>query len=487
MRAKAKTKGGARMGYMRGEGRHQTCLLPATIDDDLGAENPVRFLEACVEQLDLERLGFVRATAAATGRPGYDPGELLRLYLYGYLKRIRSSRRLEKDAARNLELMWLLGKLRPDFKTMADFRRDNGAAIRRVCREFTLLCKELDLFGGELIAIDGSKFQAVNGQKRHFSRKKLERLIEEIDAKIDMYLKQLDSQDAEETPLRTPTAEQMQQKLEQWQERKQRYQRYQQQLQQSGEKQLSLTDPDSRKITRGASSLVGYNVQVSVDEKHKLIVEHEETNAVTDQHQLMPMAARTKQTLGVEKLEVVADMGYYDGAEVRKCEAQGLTVYIPKPQTSANTKLGLFGKERFTYNPEQDGYVCPAGETLTYRFGTEEKGRTIRDYSTAACGRCALKAQSTRNKANRRIPRWEYEDVLERMQQRLENHPEMRHKRMAMVEHPFGTIKRWMDQGYFLMRGKQKVSTEMSLSSLAYNITRVLNILGVKAMIEARA
>lgn len=475
------------MGYIRGEGRSQMYLLPETIDDYIGEENPVRFLDAFVKRLNLEQLGFVRATAAETGRPGYNPGDLLRLYLYGYLNRIRSSRRLEKEAARNLELMWLLGKLHPDFKTIADFRRDNGAAIRQVCREFTLLCKELDLFGGELIAIDGSKFQAVNGQKRNFSGKKLERLVEEIDAKIEAYLQQLDSQDAEETGLRTPTAEQMQQKLEQWQERKQRYQHYQRQLQQSGAKQISLTDPDSRKITRGDSNLVGYNVQVAVDEQHKLIVEHEVTNAVTDQDQLVPMATRTQQTLGAETLEVVADMGYYDGAEVRKCEAQGLTVYIPKPQTSANTKLGLFGKERFTYNPEQDMYVCPAGETLTYRFRTEEKGRKIRDYSTAACGHCALKAQCTRNKDNRRITRWEYEDVLERMQQRLANRPEMMLKRKAMVEHPFGTIKRWMDQGYFLMRGKKNVSTEMSLSVLAYNIKRVLNILGVKTMIEALA
>jgi transposase len=475
------------MGYMRGESRNQTSLLPETIDDYIGEANPVRFLDAFVEQLDLEQLGFVRATAAATGRPGYNPGDLLRLYLYGYLNRIRSSRRLEKEAARNLELMWLLGRLRPDFKTIADFRRDNGAAIKQVCREFTLLCKELDLFGGELVAMDGSKFQAVNGKKRNFSGRKLVRLIEEIDAKIEAYLQQLDSQDAEETPLRTPTAEQMQQRLEQWRERKQRYQCYQQQLQQSGEKQISLTDPDSRKITRGDSSLVGYNVQVAVDEKYKLIVEHEVTNAVTDQHQLVPMAERAKQTLGAETLEVVADMGYYDGAAVQKCEAQGVIVYIPKPQTSANTKLGLFGKERFTDNPEQDVYVCPAGEALTYRFGTEEKGRKIRYYSTAACGRCVLKAQCTRNKDNRRITRWAYEDVLERMQHRLAHHPEMMLKRKAIVEHPFGTLKRWMDQGYFLMRGKQNVSTEMSLSILAYNIKRVLNILGVKTMIEALA
>jgi transposase len=475
------------MGYIRGESRNQIYLLPETLDDYIGEENPVRFLDAFVEKLDIQELGFERATAAETGRPGYDPADLLRLYLYGYLNRIRSSRRLEKEAARNLELMWLLGKLRPDFKTIADFRKDNLEAIKQVCREFTLLCKELDLFGGELIAIDGSKFQAVNGKKRNFTSAKLKERLEEIDGKIVAYLKQLDSQDAEEAQIQTPQAEQMKQKLEQWQERKQRYQDYQQQLQKSGDKQISLTDPDSRKITRAGSSVVGYNVQVAVDEKHKLIVEHEVTNAVTDQDQLVPMAQRAQQTLGVEKLEVVADMGYYDGAEVQKCEAQGLTVYIPKPQTSANTKLGLFGKERFTYNADKDVYVCPAGEALTYRFGTVEKGRKIRYYSTAACGRCALKAQCTRNKRPRRITRWEYEEVLERMAQRVDQHPDRMRQRKAIVEHPFGTIKRWMDQGYFLTRGKKKVSTEMSLSILAYNIKRVLNILGVKTMIEALA
>jgi transposase len=411
----------------------------------------------------------------------------LRLSLYGDLHRIRSRRRLAKEAARNLELMGLLGKLRPDFKTIADCRRDHGAAIRQVCRECTLLCNDLDLFGGELIAMDGGKFQAVNGKQRHFSGRKLVRLIEEIDAKIAAYLQQLDSQDGEETPLRTPTAEQMQQKLEQWQERKQRYQCDQQHLQQSGAKQISLTDPDRRKITRGDSSMVGYTVQVAVDEQHKLLVEHDVTQAVTDPHQRVPMAERANQALGAEKLEVGAAMGYDDGAEVQQCQAPGLPVYSPTPQTSAKTKLGLFGKECLTYNPEQDVYGCPAGATLTSRFGTEEKGRQLRDSSTAACGRCALKAPCTRNKDHRRITRWEDEDVLERMPQRLEHHPEMMRTRKAIVEHPCGTLKRWMDQGDFLMRGKQNVRTAMSLSILAYNIKRVLNLLGVKAMREALA
>lgn len=296
----------------------------------------------------------MRATAAATGRPGDDPGDLWRLSRYGSLHRIRSSRRLEQAAARNLALMWRLGKRRPDFKTIADVRRDHGTAMKRVCREFTLLGKALALFGGEVIAMDGGKLQAVNGKKRHVSGSKRGRLIEELDAQSEASLQQLDRQDAEDTPRRTPTAAQMQQQLEPWQERKPRYQRYPQQLQQSGDRAMSRTDPDRRQITRGDSSLVGDNVHVAVDEQYTLSVEHAVTHAVTDQHQLVPIAERAQQIVGAEPLEVVADLGYDDGAEVQQGEAQGWTVYSPNPQTSANPKLGLFGQERFTYNPAQD-------------------------------------------------------------------------------------------------------------------------------------
>jgi len=475
------------MSYIRGESREQIYLLPEAIDDYVGPENPVRFLDVFVEKLDLEGLGFQHATPAETGRPPYDPGDLLRLYLYGYLNRVRSSRRLEQEAARNLELMWLLRKLRPDFKTIADFRKANRTAITQVCREFTLLCKRLNLFGGELVAIDGSKFHAVNSKGRNFSASKLNRLIEEIETKIDAYLKRLDREDGEDAATPTPTVDALQEALRKWTAQKQQYERYDEQLKASGAKQISVTDPDSRKMLIGEGTLIGYNVQVAVDEKHKLIVEHEVTNAVTDRDQLTPMAERTKATLGVDTLDVVADMGYYDGAEVKKCEAQGITAYIPKPLTSANTKLGLFGKERFVYDADKDVYRCPAGQDLTYRFGTVEKGRAIRYYSTSACGTCPLKPQCTRNKENRRLTRWEYEEVTERMQQRVRQHPELLRKRKMIVEHPFGTIKRSMDQGYFLMRGKDKVRAEASLTVLAYNIKRVFNILGVNRMMQALA
>jgi transposase len=476
------------MSYIGGESRQQIYLLPEAIDDYVGADNPVRFLDAFVEQLDLAALGFAHATPADTGRPPYDPGDLLRLYLYGYLNRIRSSRRLETEAGRNLELMWLVRKLRPDFKTIADFRKMNRAALKHVCREFTVLCKRLDLFGGELVAVDGSKFRAVNSKARNFSATKLQRLLKDIDARVDAYLKQLDRHDAAEATVATPTGDELKAKLRRWQERKQTYEGYAAHLKESGEAQVSLTDPDSRKMpTAGEGSQVGYNVQIAVDEKHKLIVAHEVTNAVVDQEQLAPMADRAKAALGVDTLAVVADMGYYNGADVKRCEMHGMTVYVSKPNTSANTKLGLFGKERFRYDAAGDVYVCPAGETLTYRFATVEQGRSIRYYSTSVCRMCALKPQCTRNKESRRITRWEDEAILERMGQRVSEHPEIMRKRKTLAEHPFGTIKRWMDQSYFLMRGREKVNAEASLTVLAYNMKRAINILGVRRLVEALA
>jgi len=475
------------MGYVQGESREQVYLLPEAVDDYVGPENPVRFLDVFVEKLDLADLGFSHATPAETGRPPYDPGDLLRLYLYGYLHRIRSSRRLETEAGRNLELMWLVRKLRPDFKTIADFRKTNRKAIKEVCRVFTLLCRRLNLFGGELVAIDGSKFQAVNSKGRNFSHAKLTRLLKEIEAKIDAYLQQLDRQDVEDATVRTPTREELQEKLRRYQERKHAYEGYVEQLKRSGQTQVSLTDPDSRAMPTGHGSQVGYNVQIAVDEKHKLIVAHEVTNAVTDRDQLASMAQTAKATIGAATLTVVADMGYYHGAEVKQCEAQGIVAYVAKPNTSANTKLGLFGKECFRYDATADVYRCPAGAALTYRFSTVEQGRSIRSYSTAACSTCALKPQCTRNKESRRITRWEDEAVLERMEQRVREHPEIMRKRKMLAEHPFGTIKRWMDQSYFLMRGQDKVSAEASLTVLAYNIKRVINILGVTPLVRALA
>jgi len=477
------------MGFIKGAHRDQLIMFPQSLDEYIGDDSPVRFIDAFVKGLDLQALGFEHAVPKETGRPPYHPGTQLKLYIYGYLNRIRSSRRLEKEANRNVELMWLLGKLAPDLKTIADFRRDNRAAIREVCREFTLYCRELDLFGGELVAIDGSKFKAVNSRHRNFTGRKLERLIERADEKIERYLQELDENDAQERDSYKPTAEELREKIEILRQRQQKYEELQERFEESEETQISLTDADARSmpVGKGRGTEVAYNVQISVDDKHYLIVDHEVTNEVTDRAQLSTMAIRAKETLGVDELDALADMGYYDGEEVKTCLEADIRPYIPKPDTSANKRLGLYGKQDFHYDTEHDCYACPAGEALNFRFQTTEKGREIRYYATSACKHCHLKSKCTRNKQGRRITRWVNEALLEHMQRRVRAEPEKVKKRKVIVEHPFGTMKHSMNQGYFLTRRLPNVRSEMSLTVLAYNIKRVINILGVPKMMEALA
>ena len=476
------------MEYIRGVTRNQVILFPETVEDYITEDNPVRFIDAFAASLDLAELGFNRAQPAETGRPAYDPGDLLRLYLYGYLNRVRSSRMLERETKVNLEVMWLLGKLSPDFKTIADFRRDNLAALKGVCREFTLLCRKLELYGGELVAIDGSKFKAVNNRRRNFSEARLTKAIKALDEKIDGYLGSLDRADAADPDPDEPgpSATGLRRKIETLQQRKTKYQALKQELKESGAKQVSLTDPDARSmVMHHGSTEVGYNVQTVVDEQHQLIVEHEVTNDPTDHAHLAEMALRAKATLGVEQLEVVADMGYYDGAEVKQCAEAGITTYIPKPLTSINKKRGLFTKQDFVYDEAKDCYRCPAGAELTYRYESFEQGRQIRYYTTAKCADCPIKEKCTTNARGRRITRWVDEKLLEDMARRVRARPEMMRRRQQLSEPPFGTIKRGMNQGYFLMRGLSKVGAEMSLTVLSYNLKRVINLIGVKKMIAA--
>jgi transposase len=476
------------MDYIRGVNRDQVMLFPESVEDYITEDNPVRFIDAFVSGLDLAQLGFTRAQPAETGRPAYDPGDLLRLYLYGYLNRVRSSRMLERETKVNIEVMWLLGKLSPDFKTVADFRRDNLKAIKQVCREFTLLCRKLELFGGELVAIDGSKFKAVNNRRRNFNEARLTKAIKAIEEKVDGYLHELDQADATDTDPDSPppNATELREKIKTLTERKAKYQALHEGLKESGAKQVSLTDRDARSmVMHHGSTEVGYNVQTAVDEKHQLIVEHEVTNDPTDHAHLAEMALRAKATLAVEKLEVVADMGYYDGAEVKQCAESGITTYIPKPITSVNRKRGLFTKQDFVYDEAKDCYRCPAGEELSYRYESFEQGRLIRYYTTRKCRDCPLKSKCTTNQRGRRITRWVDEKFLEDMARRVHARPEMMRRRQQLSEPPFGTIKRAMGHGYFLMPGLNKVGAEMSLTVLSYNLKRVINIIGVKKMIEA--
>jgi transposase len=474
------------MSFIEGVGRDQHTLFPEVLDDYIPSDHHVRFIDAYVAGLDLADLGFERATAAETGRPGYDPGDLLGLYIYGYLNGICSSRKLEREAQRNVELMWLLRRLRPDHKTIAEFRRHNGKAIRKLFREFTLLCKKLDLFGAELVAIDGSKFRAVNAKKRNYSRKMLEEIMKSIDEKIARYLDTVDRADTSDD-VKSGSGDASPDKLAKLNERAAEVRAMLSALDASGESQISLTDPESRAMKLRSGTDVCYNAQTAVDAKHNLIVAIEVTNEATDRNWLSPMAIDAKETLGVESLSVVADKGYSSAREVEACDEANIKAYVPKPETSANKALGLFTKNDFTFVSDRDVYICPAGKELTFRHESTEKGRDVRYYRTYECRSCPIRRQCTRNSESRRISRTANEHVLEEMNRRVAANPELMRRRKAIVEHLFGTIKRWMNQSYFLMRRLDNVRTEFSLSALAYNLKRVLNIMSVPDLIRAVA
>jgi transposase len=476
------------MGFVQGIHREQMVMFPESLDEYIGEDNPVRFIDAFVDSLDLRALGFERSVPKETGRPPYHPGDLLKLYVYGYLNRIRSSRKLETEANRNVEVMWLLGRLAPDFTTIADFRRDNGQAIRAVYGEFTVLCRGLGLYGGELVAIDGSKFKAVNSRDRNFTERKLKRLKQRAEAKIERYMQELDENDADERDSEKPTAEELREKIEWLKQRSAVYNELQEQMDESGESQVSLTDPDARSMWVGESrgTEVAYNVQISVDAKHKLIVDHEVTNEGNDKKQLSSMAIRAKELLEIESLEVVADAGYYNSQEIGDCAQGGIVPYIPQVNSSNNRAAGRYAKKDFRYDAENDCYWCPAGKALLYsRSQTTRHGRKVRFYVCKRCNECAVKHKCTRNDRGRRIERWVDEELLEEMARRVRSEPDKVKRRKSIVEHPFGTIKRSMNQGYFLTRRLCNVRTEMSLTMLAYNIKRVIRLKGTQELMAA--
>jgi len=476
------------MSFIRGNDRQQSVLFPEVLDDYIRADNPVRFIDAYVDSLDMAELGFTHARASETGRPPYDPADLSRLYIYGYMNKIRSSRQLESATYRNVEILWLLGKLHPDFKTIADFRKDNGEALKKLCREFTLLCKKLDLFGRELVAIDGSKFSAVNHNSRAYTREKLQQMVEGIDEKIRAYFARLEGEDEREDKTATVTTPgELKDHIARLETHKADLKRLKEVLEDTEQSQICLTDPDSRLMrTAGGGRDVCYNVQIVVDEKHKLIVEHDVTNDTNDLNQLAGMAIKAQETLGVERLEVTADAGYYKETEIKHCEDQQISCYVLEPEKSHNQRIGLYTDKDFRYDPEHDCYVCPANHQLTYRSQGIKGRKETMVYEGVVCKTCALRSRCTRSRYNnRRIYRWIDERVIEQMRRRMVEHPEKVKKRKELAEHPFGTIKRSMNQGYFLTRGKAKVAVEVSLSVLAYNIRRVLNILGVAELINA--
>ena len=475
------------MTHIAGLERDQLLLLPEAVDDYVGSDNPVRFIDAFVDGLDLTAAGFLRVEAKAMGRPGYAPGDLLKLYIYGYLNRVRSSRRLETECHRNIEVLWLLRTLKPDFKTIADFRRDNRAAFRAVFRQFVLLCRRLDLYGRELLAVDGTRIKAVNNKDRNFTRSSLREFIRRADEWLEDYLKRLDEGDVEDGVTgggaRTKN---LAEKIAALSEKRGRYQAMLAQLDRTGEDQISLTDPDSRAMAAHTKVGVGYNIQVAVDAKNKLIVEQAVTNQVVDLGLLTQTAEPAREVLGVETIDVVADRGYFKIEDIEACEKTGCVPHVPKPQRGSSVREGLFRKDEFRYDAGLDAYVCPAGKLLTpiRRGRMRDLERT--DYGNPkACRACPLRPRCTNDA--RSVFRLENEDVLDRMAERLKARPAILDRRREVVEHPFGSIKQWMYQGAFLMRGLANVRAEFSLTALAYNLRRALNILGVEAMTAAVA
>lgn len=475
------------MSYLRGPDRAEVQFLPPCLDDYVAPNSPTRFIDAYVEGLDLDGLGFRHARPNATGRPPYHPADLLKLYIYGYLNRIRSSRRLEAEAVRNLEMIWLIRGLRPDFKTIADFRKDNLGAFKPLFKQFNLLCRQMGLFGAELVAIDGSKFKGLSNSHRHYTREQLEELVQKVQSRIDEYLAELDHQDAEaEGSATPPKSKDLQDKITQLKDRKGRYEELLGPLQQSGQNETSVNDPDSRKM-KGAHGehFIGYNVQVAVDAKHDLIVAEEVVQGANDRGELAAMAVAAKEALQVQELQVVADKGYHEADQLEACEEAGVETFVPEAATtSGQGKDGkeVFPKEQFQYDAVADAYLCPAGRILPRVRECLNRGKErILYYSRKICEQCHLKDQCTTGEY-RVIGRRINEAVVERVRERAKARPELVGQRKEIVEHVFGTLRNW-HHDRFLMCTLPKVRGEFSLSALVYNLRRVLTLIKVEDLL----
>lgn len=471
--------------FVEGEDRRQSLLLPQSLDDYVTEDNPVRVVEVFLEELDLGALGFAGVQPAATGRPAYHPSTLLKLYLYGYLNRVQSSRRLEREAQRNIELIWLIGRLAPDFKTIADFRKENGPAIQAVCAQFIVLCRRLGLFTRAVVAIDGSKFKAVNNRDKNFTVRKVSKRMEQVEVSIARYLAALDRADREESDVTEAKTTRIKDKIAGLRRQMQELKAIERWVQDAPDQQVSLTDPDARSMATSGrgTGIVGYNVQTAVEAEHHLIVAHEVTNLGHDRTQLEPMARMAHEALGCEELTALADRGYYNGEQVLACEGTGVLPCIPK--TIWPGERGFFTRNDFVYDAKNDHYTCPAGQTLTRgRVRSDRKDDMDHYRHLTACFTCPLKPKCTPDKL-KRLKRWAHEDVLDSMQARLDRMPDAMKVRRQTVEHPFGTLKSWMGSTHFLTKTLEKVRTEMSLHVLAYNLKRMIQIFGVGPLMAA--
>lgn len=474
--------------FVDGVDRSQGLLLPDRLEDFVHEDNPVRVVDAFVEALDLSELGFEAANRVAGGRPAYHPAVLLKIYIYGYLNRIQSSRRLEREAQRNLELIWLTGRLAPDFKTIADFRKDNGGAITAVCSRFVALCRNMKVFSHAIVAIDGSKLKAVNSRDRNFTVGKIKGRRQQLEDSVARYLAELDRSDRDPTLLPEGRVPQLRDKLAKLHAQMEKLDEIEKQLEATPDHQISLTDPDARSMTssgRGTGT-VGYNVQAAVDAKHHLIVAYDVTNDGHDRAQLSRMAMKAKDALGAEHMTALADRGYFSAPEILACEEAGVIPLVPKPLTSNAKAEGRFDKRDFIYDEAADEYECPAGERAIHRFTAEEKGLTLHKYWSSACPRCPMRMKCT-TASYRRITRWEHEHVLERMQMLLDARPQAAVVRRQTVEHVFGTLKSWLGTTPLLTKTLPKVRSEVSLAVLAYNMKRMIKIVGTQGMVRAIA
>lgn len=477
------------MAHISGIDRSQLLLLPERVEDYVGADNPVRFVDAFVDGLDLEAAGFGRVQAEATGRPPYDPADLLKLYIYGYLNRVRSSRRLEVECGRNIEVIWLLRHLKPDFKTIADFRRDNRAAFKQVFREFVALCRKLDLFGRELLAVDGTRIKAVNAKDKNFTKTGLTKAIKEADDRLDAYLKQMDESDCTDKASHSGGAgpddgSNVADKIAKLKVKQDRHKSLLKQMHDTGESQISLSDPDSRYQSGKIKAGVSYNAQIAVDCKHKLIVEQDVCTQVGDLGLLAVTAEPARELLEVDTIDVVADRGYFKIEDIEACEAANIVPYVPKPLRGPAVREGFFAKDVFRYDAEADHYICPGDQHLFPLYKSKLRDNIKIDYcNREACRACDIRHRCT--KTFRRVSRLENEAVLDRMADRLAKRPEVMDDRRNSVEHPFGTIKQWMNQGAFLMQRLENVRAEFSLTTLAYNIRRALTLVGITGLMAA--
>ena len=476
------------MPYIKGTDRNQVTMFPESIDDYIASDNSVRVIDAYVEQADMVAHKFTFARCPKTGRPPYDPKTLLKLYLYGYLNRIRSSRRLEDEANRNLELIWLLEKLAPDFKTIADFRKNNKKALKELFKDFSRLCKQWGLYGKETAAIDGTKFKASNSKKNNFSKKKLNRHIKYIDEKIDSYLDELDKNDEIEKEDRKPSEKEIKEKIEKLKSRKNRYKEMEKELEEGEENEISTTDPDSRLMSNNNGTVdVSYNVQTAVDSKHKLIIAFDVVTQPNDLGCLSPLALLVKQFLECETIEMLADKGYYQVDCLKKCVENGIRPYVSKQSYSNRTGNKKYYADKFIYDKTKDVYTCPAGKELTYTRTRKNKDKEVTGYdyrNSKACKSCLEKTLCTKSSRGRSIFRSINQDFLDTIDLRTKEDMEKYKQRQMIVEHPFGTIKHIWDAGFFLTRGIESVTAEVALSYLAYNFKRTINVLGVEEMVK---